>query len=183
MFSHKRLFTAAVVAWLGCLAQYCWAANVVTLVKFNPQTQLNEGLTIDKEGNIYVGFYNTGEIWKLTPSGKHGIFATLDVTSTNGGGLVGLALDDEGSLYVCDGSGNAATNGIWKVDKNGNARMLAATGSGRVSKWHRHRPGGKPVRDRLLFRRNLENNPVRRGPGLGAESAAVARVRLWRKRC
>ncbi|MGO4885376.1 MAG: SMP-30/gluconolactonase/LRE family protein [Bryobacteraceae bacterium] len=127
MFSHKRLFTAAVVAWLGCLAQYCWAANVVTLVKFNPQTQLNEGLTIDKEGNIYVGFYNTGEIWKLTPSGKHGIFATLDVTSTNGGGLVGLALDDEGSLYVCDGSGNAATNGIWKVDKNGNARMLAAT--------------------------------------------------------
>ena len=80
-----------------------------------------------EKGNVYVGFYNTGEIWKLTPSGKHGIFATLDVTSTNGGGLVGLALDDEGSIYACDGSGNAATNGIWKVDKHGNTSMLAAT--------------------------------------------------------
>ena len=45
--------------------QYARAGTVIAVVTFNPQTQLTERLTVDKEGNIYVGFYNEAEIWKM----------------------------------------------------------------------------------------------------------------------
>ena len=141
MFSYKRLFTVVLVAWLGCAAQDTTRPNltgvpshnkvgkVITVATFDPtppQSQFPEGLAIDREGNIYVGMYPTGQIWKITPNGEQSILATLDVVGSSGGGLVGLAVDEEGDLYVCDASGELATHGIWKVDRNGASRLFAA---------------------------------------------------------
>jgi sugar lactone lactonase YvrE len=138
MFSHKRLFTAVLVAWLGCAAQDTTRPNlttvsshnklgkIITIATFDPaQSQLPEGLAIDKEENIYVGMYPTGQIWKIQPNGEQSVLATLDVGSS-GGGMVGLAVDEEDDLYVCDASAEVATHGIWKVDRNGASRLFAA---------------------------------------------------------
>lgn len=137
MFSHKRWFAAVLVAWFGCGVQYALAGSalggwrqapgaVITVMTFDPaQSQFPEGLAIDKEENIYVGFYVTGQIWKITPHGEQSVLATLDVGSS-GGGMVGLTVDEEGDLYVCDASAEVATHGIWKVDPNGASRLFAA---------------------------------------------------------
>jgi len=136
MFSHRRLFTFVLIAWLGCGVQYALAGSplgvsreakgkVTTVVTFDP-SQFTEGLAIDKQGNIYVGFYYTGQILKMTPQGEQSILATLDVSGLVGGGLVGFALDEEGDLYVCDASGEPATHGIWKVERSGASRLFAA---------------------------------------------------------
>jgi sugar lactone lactonase YvrE len=137
MFSHRRLFTVVLIAWLGSGVPYALAGSplgvsreakgkVTTVATFNPsQSQLTEGLAIDKEGNIYVGFYPIGQIWKMTWNGEQSILATLDVGSS-GGGLVGMAVDEEGNLYACDASFEPATHGIWKVERNGTSRLFAA---------------------------------------------------------
>jgi sugar lactone lactonase YvrE len=140
MFSPNRLFKIGfvLVAWIGCAAQDTTRPNltgvlahnklgkIITVATFDPtKSQFPEGLAIDKEGNIYVGMYPTGQIWKITPKGEQFILATLDVGS-HGGGMVGLAVDEEGDLYVCDASAEPATHGIWKVDRNGASRLFAA---------------------------------------------------------
>jgi sugar lactone lactonase YvrE len=137
MFLHKRFFAIALIAWLGCGAQYGSGTSasgasretrskVRTVATFDPaQSQLPEGIALDKEGNIYVGFYPTGQIWKITSQGERSLLATLDVVGPVGGGLVGFAFDEEGDLYVCDASGVAATHGIWKVDRNGATHLIA----------------------------------------------------------
>jgi sugar lactone lactonase YvrE len=137
MSLRKSLFvTVVLVTWLAGGLQYALTestpsmprmSKVITVTTFDPAyLQLTEGLAIDKEGNIYVGFYLTGQIWKITPQGEHSIFATLDVSGSVGGGLVGFALDEEGDLYVCDASGEPATHGIWRVDRNGATRRIAS---------------------------------------------------------
>jgi sugar lactone lactonase YvrE len=140
MLSHRKVFAVVLVLWLGCSVQGGLAQStsglshaalgiVTTVATFDPappQSQLPEGVAVDKEGNIYVGFYPTGQILKITPDGEQSIFATLDVSGTVGGGLVGFALDKEGDLYVCDASGEPATHGIWKVSRNGATRRIAA---------------------------------------------------------
>src|ERR1700680_3671755 len=141
MLSPNRLFKVAfvVAAWLGCAAQDTTRPNlaglpshhrfgkIITVATFDPnQSQFPEGLAIDKEGNIYVGMYPTGQIWKITPKGEQSVLATLDAVGSSGGGLVGLAVDEEGDLYVCDASGAPATHRIWKVDRNGATRLIAA---------------------------------------------------------
>lgn len=140
MLSLNRFLKVAfvIVAWLGCGAQDTTRPNlrgvpshnrlgkIITVAIFDPsQLQLTEGLAIDKEGNVYVGFYLTGQIWKMTPQGEQSILATLDVGSS-GGGVVGLAVDAEGDLYVCDASFEARTHGIWKVERSGTSQLVAA---------------------------------------------------------
>jgi sugar lactone lactonase YvrE len=134
MLTRRRLlFTFVLFTCLGFGAQSAVVAatnangTVTTVVSFDlNQNQFPEGLAIDKQGNIYVGMYPTGQIWKITPDGEQSILAILDVSGSVGGGLVGLAVDDEGDLYACDASGRSPTHGIWQVDRNGATRLIAA---------------------------------------------------------
>jgi len=130
MFKHRTLlFTATLLACLAVTTQPTLAErrrDVITILNFDPtEQQLPEGIALDRQGNIYVGFYPTGQIWKISPDGTQAVLATLDV-GTSGGGLVGFALDAAGDLYVCLASFEAATHGIWKVHQNGVTRMFAA---------------------------------------------------------
>jgi sugar lactone lactonase YvrE len=136
MVSKTKLFAFVLVTLLGCGIQDALAGNtlstprkapdkVETVKKFNPsKSQLPEGIALDTQGNIYVGFYPTGQIWKITPNGDESVFATLDVGSS-GGGMVGFELDQEDNLYVCDATFETATHGIWKVDQNGMPTLFA----------------------------------------------------------
>jgi sugar lactone lactonase YvrE len=133
MFLRKTLsiivFALLTASWQRALAQSgpspAQLGKIITVATFDPtQSQLPEGVALDDEGNIYVGFYPTGQILKIAPSGAQSILATFDVGS-NGGGIVGFALDKENNLYVCLASFDPATHGIWKVDQEGNTSLIA----------------------------------------------------------
>ena len=121
------------VACAGCLAfslNTAWAAPpadvVSTIHSFDPtKGEFPEGLAVDKRNNVYVGLFFLGEIWKFAPNGTPSLFATLD-NGQFGGAIVGLAVDDDGNVYVCNASNVAGTHGIWKVDHLGRATLFAA---------------------------------------------------------
>jgi sugar lactone lactonase YvrE len=57
------------------------------------------GMTLDKEGNLYVGNFYNSSIRKFSATGEDlGTFAKLDFMAPNG-----LAFDHEGNLFVADG--------------------------------------------------------------------------------
>src|SRR6476469_5866938 len=75
-----------------------------------------EGVTVDREGNIYGGGAD-GVIRKLSPDGKVTEFART------GGRPAGMAFDRQGNLFICD---------------VGKAAMLKVTPSGAVSVFADH---------------------------------------------
>lgn len=118
--------------------------DLATVVNFDPAppaTELPEGLTVDRQGNFYVGMATTREIKRVTagPRGQVGVspFASLPPPSPapdEGGFMTGMATDREGNLYVALASFNqdhpdvpGATHGVWKVSNDGSdVSMFAA---------------------------------------------------------
>lgn len=83
-----------------------------------------EGVTIDKEGNMYVTlgppFFmggGLGEVWKIGTDGT----ATKLVEFPGGPGPAGLAVDAPGNLYF------AFIDGVYRVDKTGALSKLPGT--------------------------------------------------------
>jgi hypothetical protein len=127
---YRNFIVAAGIACLGLGVQATTAqpsvGTVTTVYSFDPaKGEYLEGLAIDKAGNAYVGLALLGEIWKFAPDGTPSVFATLDI-GQYGGVIVGLAVDDEGNLFVCNDTNVAGTHGIWKIDRKGRATLFAA---------------------------------------------------------
>lgn len=83
-----------------------------------------EGVAVDRQGNVYVGIADTGEIRRYTPDGQASRFAVIGPPAT-GGMLTGLAFDAEGSLYAALFSRDD-NNGIWRVSAEGVVSRFAA---------------------------------------------------------
>jgi sugar lactone lactonase YvrE len=84
-------------------------------------TELTEGITVDKVGNIFVSNSPAGELWKIAPgAAEPEVFGTVEGIDAAGGdlGLIGLAVDAPGNVYgtVVSFTNNAA-NGVWKFDR------------------------------------------------------------------
>lgn len=80
-----------------------------------------EGVTVDKEGNIYVSlgppfWFGTGlgEVWKFSPDGN----GTKVVDFPGGPGPAGLAVDAPGNLYIAYPTGDSR-NGVYRLAKSG----------------------------------------------------------------
>jgi gluconolactonase len=78
-----------------------------------------EGVTVDRDGNVYGGGAD-GVIRKLSPDGKVTEFART------GGRPAGMALDQQGNLFVCD-VGKAA---VLKVTPSGAVSLFADQAGG-----------------------------------------------------
>ena len=84
-------------------------------------TDLTEGITVDKVGNIFVSNSPAGELWKIAP-GAAGpeVFGTIGGIDPDAGdlGLIGLAVDAPGNVYGTVVSfSNSDANGVWKFDR------------------------------------------------------------------
>jgi len=65
----------------------------------NPQTPSNaEGITVDSDGNVYVGLLSERAIVKITQNGEKSVFAKIP----GQGIILGLAIDSAGNIYVGD---------------------------------------------------------------------------------
>lgn len=84
------------------------------------------GLAFDREGNLWVVTLRENALVKIGPDGK----VAPVLKERTFGFANGLAIDDQGTLYVSDGYGAA----IWKVDTTGKA-----------SKWVSGKPLAGPV--------------------------------------
>ena len=95
-------------------------------------SELTEGITVDKTGNVFVSHGPAGELWKITP-GAAGpeVFGTIDGINAAEGdlGLVGLAVDAPGNVYATVVSfTNPDANGVWKFNrKTGEATKAPGT--------------------------------------------------------
>jgi sugar lactone lactonase YvrE len=81
-----------------------------------------EGVAVDKEGNIFLSMAYLGEIWKVTPTGDLAVFySALD---GSGAGVLGLAVDAPGNIYAAVASGNQATQGVYRISRDGTSCEL-----------------------------------------------------------
>ena len=102
--------------------------HVTTLFNFNPALgELPEGVAVDKVGNVYVGLAPLGKIVKFNPKGEVSDFAFLPPPNPFGIGILGLAVDAPGNVYAGLFSGDEATQGVYKVDRDGNSARLPGT--------------------------------------------------------
>jgi sugar lactone lactonase YvrE len=81
-----------------------------------------EGLTIDKTGTLFASFPFIGEIRAFARDGSQRLYATLP--TGNGYGPLGLASDATGNLYACVTTFDPATQGIYRVARDGSTERL-----------------------------------------------------------
>jgi sugar lactone lactonase YvrE len=87
------------------------SSSVYTVATFASAAALNgDGLTIDKDGNIFVGTSKGHTVNKITPGGQVSLFATFAAGSANGSDI-----DSQGNLFVA----NVSSGIIHKVTPNG----------------------------------------------------------------
>ncbi len=106
------LFTAVPMAAAGAdgpiLVTYSW-------------TELTEGITVDKVGNIFVSHSPAGELWKIAPgAAAPEVFGAVGGIDAAAGdlGLIGLAVDGPGNVYSTVVSfTNPNANGVWAFDR------------------------------------------------------------------
>ena len=81
-----------------------------------------EGVAADKKGNLYVSFMPLGQIRKITADGTDPVVAQFPDTGT-----LGLAVDAVGNLYAAHASDDAATRGVYRLDRDGMLERFAGT--------------------------------------------------------
>lgn len=84
--------------------------------------ELPEGIAVDKRGNLYVSLSPLGQLWKIRPDGTESILLDLGE-----GGAGGLAVDAPGNVYMTHFSFNPATQGVYRVTKDGVSERLPGT--------------------------------------------------------
>jgi sugar lactone lactonase YvrE len=94
-------------------------AHVEWIAEFNPLAgELPEGIAVDKVGNIFYSLDPLGQVWKISPDGTHSLYHDF-----GGAGVVGLAVDAPGNVYVARNSFDE-TDGVWRLNRDGSAERL-----------------------------------------------------------
>lgn len=80
-----------------------------------------EGVAVGKDGTIYAGG-EAGQVYRISPDGKK-----VEVLATTGGFCLGLTLDQQENIYICDMHQKA----LLKVTPKGKVTKLADSADGR----------------------------------------------------
>ena len=123
------LFTLLLtVTAAGILGGSAAAAEIVA--SFDPAAgEFPEGIAVGPHGALFVGLAPLGEVRRL---GVDGASTTVHrfPPGTSGFGVLGLAADRYGSVYVAVPSTDPAAHGVWELPVRGRARRLP--GSDRI---------------------------------------------------
>ena len=105
------------------------AIPVDVVVDYNPAAgELTEGVAVDKRGDVFVSVTPLGQIRKYEPDGSE-IMRVQVVPPGSGIGLAGMAVDAPGNLYVAAITFNLATQGVYKIARDGSLTRLPGTGA------------------------------------------------------
>jgi sugar lactone lactonase YvrE len=101
---------------------------VETVVTFDLGAgELPEGVAVDRRDNVYVSLIApVSEIRKIRPGGRQSTLVSFDV---GGFGPLGLAVGARGAVYVAVASFEPATQGVYRVTRDGTATRLPGTGA------------------------------------------------------
>jgi len=94
-------------------------AGFSTILASDSLLSCPNGLTIDKDGNLYTANFNNGNVIKITQAGEVSVLATLP--GNNNGHLI----FGNGRLYVVA----RGANQIYEVSLTGDVKLLAGTGA------------------------------------------------------
>lgn len=80
-----------------------------------------EGVAVGRDGAVYAGG-EAGQIYKISADGK-----TVETVANTGGFCLGITLDREENIYVCD----CDKRGVFKVTQSGQVSVFADSAGGR----------------------------------------------------
>jgi len=97
---------------------------IVTYETYNPDDQYGaDGIVFDKAGNMYVGNFGDGEVYKTSFNADRTVRETVSFAKdpANLRSTDGLAIDEYGNIYVAD----FVVNAIAKIDTKGKITRIA----------------------------------------------------------
>ena len=126
-------FSSLVLLPAGLAAHPPDAPRLEVLAAFNPAAlETPENLAFDRDANLYVSLALTGEIRKIAPDGTQSTFiqfpigAPLTLCGPFFNAVTGITIDpQDDTLYASVVSCDLASRGIWRVDPDGTADILA----------------------------------------------------------
>jgi sugar lactone lactonase YvrE len=118
----------AATLMLALLVPVLAGGHVTTLIQYDRDAgQLPEGIAVDKTGNVYVSLAPLGIIQKISRDGTVSTFAALPPPAPGGFGVLGLAVDAPGTVYAANTSADPATQGVYRIGKDGVAERMAGS--------------------------------------------------------
>ena len=79
--------------------------------------ELSEGVAVAADGTVYSAFSPLGQLVRLGPGdGQYEVVATVAGVQEGDVGMLGLAVDTDGSVYAGVTSTNPEANGVWRID-------------------------------------------------------------------
>ena len=127
---RKRLLLVIAAAVLLVPAVVAGAAvDATVVVDYDAVAgELPEGLTVDKRGDVFVSLSPLGQVRKISRDGSETTLAQV-VPPGSGNGVVGLAVDAPGNVYVAAATLDPTTSGVYKIARDGSFARLPGTGA------------------------------------------------------
>lgn len=169
----------------GLMAHPPDAPQLEVLAAFNPAAlETPESIAFDRNGNTYISLALTGEICKIAPDGTQSTFIQfpigppLTLCGPFFNAVTGITIDpQDDTLYASVVACDLASRGVWRVDPDGTAEILAPPCRSRAS------PTGSPCAA------DSSTWPILPSPGSGACRPAAeprrsgSRTRSWPAIC
>jgi sugar lactone lactonase YvrE len=124
-----RLAFLVAVALLVPVSVAGAAVDVEVVVDYDPLAgELPEGVAVDKRGDVFVSIAPLGQVRKVGRDGSQSLLAQV-VPPFTGNGVLGLAVDAPGNVYVATATLDPATSGVYKIARDGSFARLPGTGA------------------------------------------------------
>ena len=125
----RKLLVVLAVAAVLPVAVAGAAVSTTVVVDLDPALgELPEGVAVDKRGDVFFSVSPLGQVRKVDRDGSVSLLAQI-VPPGAGNGVVGLAVDAPGNVYVAAATGDPATSGAYKIARDGSFARLPGTGA------------------------------------------------------
>jgi sugar lactone lactonase YvrE len=87
-----------------------------------------EGVAVARSGSVYTSEQCTGNVYRIRPSGRRSVIATIPYgiendPGCNNAGTLGLGISDDGDVWVVVLSWLPESHGVWRIKRDGTAEL------------------------------------------------------------